>query len=109
MHELAIAQEIVALACERARGARARRVVVAVGRLTAVLPDALQLCFEVCREGTALHDAELDIREVPGRARCRGCAAEMALDQPFGICACGSTDLEWLSGEELRLERLELC
>ena len=108
MHELGITQEIVALAESRADGRRVRRVVVEIGRLSAVLPDAVRFCFELCAEGTTLGGAELRIIETPGRARCRACEEVVELDRPFGRCTCGNTDLEWLSGEELRVTEIEV-
>jgi hydrogenase nickel incorporation protein HypA/HybF len=109
MHELGIAQEIVALASERAEGARVRRVVLEVGKLAAVLPDALRFCFDLCAEGSDLEGADLFIIETPGLARCRACGGDVQLDRPFGRCACGETDLEWLSGEELRIKEIEVA
>ena len=41
MHELGIAMEVVDAVAARAAGARVKRVVLEVGALTAVLPDAL--------------------------------------------------------------------
>lgn len=108
MHELGIAMEIAELATARAGGARLRRVVVEVGRLTAVLPDALALAWEALAEGPELAGCSLEIVPVPGRGRCRACGAELALEVPFGRCACGATDLDLVAGEELRLRRLEL-
>jgi hydrogenase nickel incorporation protein HypA/HybF len=108
MHELGIAQEIVALVCERVQGARVHRVVLEIGKLCAALPDSLRFCFDLCCQDTVLEGAELTILETPGRARCRRCSAELALEQPFGVCACGCSDLEWLSGEELKIKQLEL-
>jgi hydrogenase nickel incorporation protein HypA/HybF len=109
MHEIAIAQEIVALACERSGpGARIARIVVAVGKLSAVMPDALRFCFDEVTRETPAEGAQLDILEPPGRARCRDCGAELELDRPFGRCACESTDLEWLSGEELEIRQVEV-
>ena len=58
MHELAIAEDIVAAVSERTRGTRVRRVV---------------------------------------------------LDRPLGRCGCGSTDLEWLSGEQLTIKEVEVA
>ena len=52
MHELGMAQEIVAMVSERAGGSRVTRVVLEVGKLAAVLPDALRFCFDLCVEGT---------------------------------------------------------
>jgi hydrogenase nickel incorporation protein HypA/HybF len=108
MHELGITQEIVSLAEARAEGRRVRRVVVEIGRLTAVLPDAVRFCFELCAEGTAVEGAELRILETPGTARCVGCNRLLELDRPFGRCECGGTELEWLTGEELRIAEIEI-
>lgn len=109
MHELGITQEIVALVSERAQGAQVRRVVVEIGKLSAVLPDAVRFCFDLCCEETVVAGAALEIREIPGRARCRACNAEVLLERPFGRCGCGNTDLEWLSGEELSIREIELA
>jgi hydrogenase nickel incorporation protein HypA/HybF len=108
MHELGITQEIVAIAAERAGSAKVRRVVVEIGRLTAVLPDAVRFCFEICAEGTPVAGAALEIIETAGRGRCRACHTEQALNRPFGLCPCGHTDFEWLAGEELRVRSVEV-
>jgi hydrogenase nickel incorporation protein HypA/HybF len=108
MHELGITQEIVAIAADHAGGGRVRRVVVEIGRLTAVLPDSVRFCFDICAEGTPVQGATLEIIEVPGRARCRRCAGEQSFDQAYGLCSCGSSELDWLAGEELRVRRVEV-
>ncbi len=108
MHELGLAQMIVDTAIAHSQGARVRRVTVAIGQLSAVMPDAIQFCFDTCCQGTIAEGAALEIVEIPGLARCRQCGAEFAIDQPFGICDCGSTDLEFLQGHELTLKQLEL-
>jgi hydrogenase nickel incorporation protein HypA/HybF len=107
MHELGIAQEVVALVSEHARG-KVTRVVLEIGKLSAVLPDAVRFCFDLCTEGTVLSGAQLDIILVPGQARCRECGGEVTLDRPFGRCGCGSSDLEWVSGEELKVKEFEV-
>jgi hydrogenase nickel incorporation protein HypA/HybF len=108
MHELGIAQEIVAMVSDRADGARVTRVVLEIGKLAAVLPDAVRFCFDLCVEGTSLEGASLVIIETPGLARCRACGGNVSLNRPFGRCECGSTDLEWLSGENLKLKEFEV-
>jgi hydrogenase nickel incorporation protein HypA/HybF len=108
MHELAITQEVVEIVCAKARDRKIRRVVLEIGKLSAVLPDAIQFCFDLCAAGTLAEGARLEILEPDGRARCRSCSAEVILDRPFGRCRCGSTDLEWVSGEELRVKELEV-
>jgi hydrogenase nickel incorporation protein HypA/HybF len=66
MHELGIAAEVIDLACARSGGARVTRVVLAVGRDTCVLPDAIRFCFELACEGTPAEGARLDIVETAG-------------------------------------------
>jgi hydrogenase nickel incorporation protein HypA/HybF len=107
VHELGITQQVVEIACEHARGAKIRRIVLEIGKLSAVLPDAVRFCFELCSQDTLAEGATLEIVEPPGLARCRACGAELELERPFGRCVCGGTDLEWLRGEELRIKELE--
>jgi len=109
MHELGITQEIVALVEEHARGRKVARIVLEIGRLSAVLPDSIRYYFDLCVEGTVADAAELQIIETSGLARCRSCGCEVPLERPFGRCVCGCTDLEWLAGEDLRVKELELA
>src|SRR5205809_3195808 len=108
MHELGITMEIVEVVAERARGAKVTRVTLEIGKLTALLPDAVKFCFELCAQGTNAEGATLEILTIPGRARCRQCGTEIDLDQPWGLCSCGNADLERLAGEELRIKEIEV-
>lgn len=108
MHELALAREIVAIVSESAGGARVGRITLEIGKLVAVSPDALRFAFKVCSESADLQNASLEIIEVPGLAVCRACRAEFRLDQPIGLCDCGGTDLEWISGEQLMIKEFEV-
>ena len=109
MHELSIANSVVQMCAERAMGARVMRVTLVIGQLSAVMPDAIRFCFDVCAKGTAVEGAELDIIETPGRARCRDCGAEMALAEPFGRCECGGENLELIAGQELKVKQMEVA
>jgi hydrogenase nickel incorporation protein HypA/HybF len=108
MHELGITQEVLAIVIEHARGAKVTRVQLEIGKLSAVLSDALRFCFEACSIGTVAEGAVLDIIETPGLARCPVCDATLTLDRPFGRCACGNTMLEWLTGDELMIKEMEV-
>jgi hydrogenase nickel incorporation protein HypA/HybF len=105
MHELAIAQRIVEIACERSAGARVLRVVVRVGELAAVSPDALRFCLDEVARDTLAAGARFDLVEVAGRARCRACGGEVEL----GRCVCGGTDVDWISGHELEVVEMEVA
>lgn len=109
MHELGITRNLVAICAERAQGAKVQRVTLVVGKLSAILPDAIRFCFDICAKGTALEGAALDIVEPPGRGRCRVCEAEVELNALGGRCACGSRDLQVISGEELKIREMEVA
>lgn len=108
MHELGITQNIVAIVNEYAQGAKVQRIVVEIGKLSAIMPEAINFCFDICTQGTFLEGATLEIMEIPGLARCRQCGAEIAIDKPFGICQCGSVHLDILTGEELKIKEIEV-
>jgi hydrogenase nickel incorporation protein HypA/HybF len=109
MHELGITQNIVAIAKEYARGFPVIRLTLEIGCLSAVLPDAIRFCFDVCCQGTILEGSRLEIIEIPGLGKCRQCGAEFFLEQPFGICdRCESRDLEIIQGTELRIKEMEV-
>ncbi|WP_341531156.1 hydrogenase maturation nickel metallochaperone HypA [Nostoc sp. UHCC 0302] len=107
MHELGITQNIVAIVIEHAKGSKVQRVVLEIGQLSAIMPDAIQFCFDICTQSTALEGAILEIREIPGLARCRQCNTEISLDKPFGICKCGGR-LDLITGEELKIKEIEI-
>ena len=108
MHELGLIQEVIAIAEQASAGQPVRKIVLEVGALALALPDALEFAFELAREGTVAADATLEIVRVPGRARCRRCHAEIALENAQAACPCGSHDLEWLSGEGIQVRALEV-
>jgi hydrogenase nickel incorporation protein HypA/HybF len=108
MHEMALTQDLVGLIAENCAGRRVTRVVLEVGKLAAVVPDAFRFCFELCAEGTPAEGAALEIIELPGRGMCRDCEHECELNSPFERCPCGSIALEFLSGEQLNLKEVEV-
>jgi hydrogenase nickel incorporation protein HypA/HybF len=109
MHELAITQGVVDTITQRTAGARVTLVRLDVGQLSGVVPDAVAFCFELVAAGTPLQGARLEISEPPGRARCRACGTEFALDHLILLCRCGSADVEVLTGQELAIRSVEVA
>jgi hydrogenase nickel incorporation protein HypA/HybF len=107
MHELGITQNIIAIATDHANGARVNRITLEIGQLTAIMADSIRFCFDVCAEGTLLEGATLEIIAPAGVGQCRVCGNTVELDQPFGVCHCGSTQLDIIQGEELTIKALE--
>ena len=108
MHELAIAESVVASVLERTGGRRVAVVRLRVGRLAGVVPDALSFCFDLAATGTSLEGASLELVEEHGRAHCRTCACDFTVDDPILLCGCGSADVELLSGRDLSVTSVEV-
>ena len=104
MHELSIADSILAIAREHAGERRLAAVRVQVGHLRQVVPCALAFAFELLAPGV-----ELEIVEVPAAGRCRECGADTPLPVfPLTCARCGGLDVEIVRGEELLVESLEV-
>jgi len=108
MHEMAITESVIAAVSEKVGDRRVQRVSLVVGRLSGVVAESLYFYFDLATEGTPLEASLLEIIDIPGRARCRSCGAEVELEDMIALCTCGSADLEILSGEELTIKEVEL-
>ena len=109
MHEMAITQGIIDLCQGHAAGRRILAVEIEIGELSAVVPDAIQFCFEACSSGTVLEGAQLTIVRPPGRGSCQKCGAEMPLQSLFDPCvSCGTYGVIVTAGEEMRVREIEV-
>lgn len=109
MHEMSITQGVVEICESSAAGRKVLAVVLEIGELSNIIPEAVEFCFEACTRDTSLDGARLVIERIPGRGRCRECFAEFAVKAYYENCpACGGYKVEILSGEELRVKELEV-
>jgi hydrogenase nickel incorporation protein HypA/HybF len=108
VHELSIAQAVVAIATEHATGRRVTRVDLRVGVLRQVVPGALELAWQAATAGTVAEGAELAIERVPVRVACRACGEAELEDVPLACPACGRTDVAVVAGEELVVESMDV-
>ena len=113
MHELGVAQSLLEIVEEEARpydGTRVTRILVRIGKLSAVVPDALRFAFEAITRGGIAEGATLEIEEVPMRSRCHQCAEEFAVEDPFMTCPrCEGGNVEMIAGRELEIRSMEIC
>jgi hydrogenase nickel incorporation protein HypA/HybF len=109
VHEVALTESILDAIRQRLGDARVVRVRLAIGQLTAVLPEALRFAFAACTAGTSFDGARLEIDEVAAHGQCRACARQLELDGVVALCPCGSADLELRSGQELQIKEVEVA
>ncbi len=112
MHELAIAQSIItAVDGEVARQSLppVTRIVVRVGALSDIVPDALVFNFEAITQDTQFAQTKLVIEEVDVKAHCKACGHKFAIENLFFLCPkCDSGQVEVTQGEELHIAYLEV-
>ncbi|MGH3801881.1 MAG: hydrogenase maturation nickel metallochaperone HypA [Pseudonocardiaceae bacterium] len=105
---MAITQSVVHAVCERMGDTPVRRICLEIGTLSGVVADSVRFCFDLVTEGTTLAGASLEIVQPSGKARCRDCGVEFALNDLLMLCRCGSANRELLAGEELRIREVEV-
>lgn len=112
MHEAGIVQSLLTLAEAKARAAGAERIGsirIRVGRMTGVVPEALEQAFAILRTGTIAADAALDVEYVPGAFWCPACAGEFETPELIGACpTCGEPSADLRRGREMDLVSLEV-
>ena len=108
MLELALTQSVVDMVRDRTADRRVSTVRLQVGRLSGVVPDAMQFCYELVTAGTPLAGSMLEIEQTPGRAHCRTCGDHFAMIDLILLCPCGSADVEVVTGKELRVISVEM-
>ncbi|HEX3879805.1 MAG TPA: hydrogenase maturation nickel metallochaperone HypA [Bryobacteraceae bacterium] len=113
MHELSIAIGILELLEEEVtqRGCGPVEAVhVRIGRLSGVVPQALQSAYELAAEQTPFARSRLVIEEVPAVFYCATCSRNRPVEAPRWFCCpeCNTPSAEVVSGRELEISALEL-
>lgn len=119
MHELAVAQAIVAAAERHAEGRPVAIVRVRIGRLRQVVPEYLGFYFEVASKETQCEGAALEWERVPSLLCCYACGAEWDPAPPparegdeliirFRCPYCESAHHRVISGDELLVESIDV-
>jgi hydrogenase nickel incorporation protein HypA/HybF len=113
LHELSIAQSIVDIVLqhlpEEANG-QVHSVKVRVGRLSGIVPQSLDFCFNSIVDETPLNGARLEIETVAVTAECLTCGDTFTKDDDtVYICPqCSGNDLRFIAGTELQVVEVAL-
>jgi hydrogenase nickel incorporation protein HypA/HybF len=112
MHEVGIVQSILEIAAQQTKAAEATQVHtirLRIGRLTGVVPEAIEHAFAVLRAGTPAAEAVLAIEIVPAICWCDECEQEFTADGLYSECpTCGTPSLIVRQGQEMDLVSLEV-
>ncbi len=112
MHEMSLMASMLEIIEAQARlegFGRVARVILEIGRLSAVEPEAMRFAFDVTTRDSVAEGAELVIEATPGLARCLACGAEGPVQACYDPCAaCGGFPQQILAGRDLRLLALDV-
>ncbi len=113
MHELAVTENILALALEAAQKAGARRITalnLVIGDLSSFVDESVQFYFDLLSQGTIAEGAVLHFRREHAVATCRACGHQFQVSPPLvPICPnCGDYHLEVKGGQGLAVESIEV-
>jgi hydrogenase nickel incorporation protein HypA/HybF len=112
MHEFGIMQEVVAMALSAARDAHANRIHrirLKVGKLSGVIPEAMQFAHEVVVESTLAEGSDLEITETPAECFCSSCKTLFTPEKIVFRCPqCGTISSDLRAGRELEIIDIEI-
>lgn len=110
MHEMSLAENVLQIIEESARSQNFRRVrcvVLEIGRLSSVEPDAMRFCFDAAMAGSIADGARLEIVESEGRGWCAQCASDVPLVALYEPCPhCGGYQVSVTGGDLMRVKEL---
>lgn len=112
MHEMSLAESVLGIIEDAAAAqgfARVNTVVLEIGRLAAVEPEAMRFCFDAVMRDTLADGARLEIVDVPGAGWCRDCATRVPMNDRLDLCPhCGGAGLQPTGGMEMKVKQLEV-
>ena len=110
MHELSIAYELVKQVEEFATDHNAesiQEVIVEVGSLRQIMPEALQLGFDATSKETIVHGAKLKIIEIKPLVKCKICGKIFEPEIHNFICSnCNKAKIEIVQGNDIILKTI---
>jgi hydrogenase nickel incorporation protein HypA/HybF len=101
--------ELVEEKVEKYQFNKLRKIIIEVGKLSCIEPEALKLCFESAKINTIAQDAKLKIKLIDGSAQCRSCEHIFTLSNHAQSCPkCGAFGPIILSGNTMIVKELEV-
>ena len=110
MHEVSIAANIIKIAEEELKkhhGKVINKLHLEVGTLSGVVVESLRFALEVAGDNSILKHSEIQIDEIPARAKCRSCQCEFEATDFYVVCPkCQDIQLDFLGGRELLIKSI---
>jgi len=121
MHEFSFAYNIFKVAEATALKYNAKKiteVLLEIGELTLIVPELLQRSFDMATKGSIAEGAELIIKILPGKIKCRECnkisevtitqEAQLTGLQLFQCAHCSSKNTEIIEGKKANVKNIKI-
>lgn len=121
MHEMGVTQAMLNMALEHANGRRITDVYLQAGRMSAIVPESVEVFFEYLSKGTLAEEARLHFEILPVEMTCVDCGrgldlSEWIAERPQVImqrafargCECGSKALRVTGGVSFGLISIDV-
>lgn len=109
---MSIALNVIDIAVEQARQARARqinKIVLEIGSLSGVLIDALEFCFQSVVKNTMAENATVEIIKRQATAVCSDCGSTFKTDEFIPVCPkCGQPVYDVRDGREMKIKYINV-
>jgi hydrogenase nickel incorporation protein HypA/HybF len=109
MHEFSLTQNLLDLALKNADSKRIVRVNLLIGPFSDEREESIQFYWRDLAKGSPGEGAALHFDHAPAEMKCLDCNGTFYLDEEVSMCKfCYSERLQLLSGDEVRLESIEV-
>lgn len=112
MHEFGITESIVSITLDKAKEARANRIIeinLVVGELSGFVPDCIQFYFDFLSKDSIAEGATLHFELAPAQLCCRNCSTIFPPQDTLWSCPkCQSQSVEIAGGRELYIKSIEV-
>lgn len=111
MHEMSVAVQLVSqveMSAMMNNVTAVHTVMIDIGEMQLIVPEALDVAFQCAAEGTCAEGAKLIMNEVKAKAKCRSCNHDYVPDIANYTCPkCLKADADIIQGKDIILTSME--
>lgn len=109
MHELSLTQNLLEIALQNAGEKRIVHVNLLMGKLSDEREDSIQFYWDDISRGARAENAELYFQRVQAEMKCLDCETVFHPIEIMVVCpGCGSHRLKLISGDDVRIESIDV-
>lgn len=109
MRKFKITQNLLDAAINKAKSRQILNVHLRIGSFLGEREESIRFDWPDLAKGTPGDGATLHFQQVHADTKCFGCSGGFIFDDGTSVCAdCQSDSLHWPSGEDVKLERIEV-